>query len=148
MTDPALAQLAEAYGVASRYHDWRGQPVDVTEHTLVAVLRALDVEAGTPDERRHALDELHRSRWRQVLPPTVVQRAGSDGAIVAVHCKHGDPVQLYVECEDGELRADTEQLMVWVEPVEIEGELRGEATFRLPADLPVGWHRLVSIRAG
>src|SRR4051812_18382926 len=144
MADPTLVELAAAYGIATRYDDWRGQPVDVSEKTLVAVLAALDVDARTPDARRLGLDEAHQSRWRQVLPPTVIQRAGRQGAVVAVHCRHGDDVQLRVECEDGTERADIEQLMVWVEPAEVDGVLLGEATFRLPADLPIGWHRLVA----
>src|SRR3954464_11270330 len=148
MADPTLVELAAAYGIATRYDDWRGQPVDVSEETLVAVLAALDVDAGTPDARSLALDEAHQSRWRQVLPPTVIQRAGHEGAVVAVHCRHGDDVALRVDCEDGSQRTDVEQLMVWVEPVEVDGVLRGEATFRLPPDLPVGWHQLVAVTGG
>src|SRR4051812_35490385 len=113
MADPTLVELAAAYGVATRYDDWRGQPVDVSEETLVAVLAALDVDAGTPEARTVALDEAHRSRWRQVLPPTVIQRASREGAVVAVHCRHGDDVHVHVECEDGAERSDIEQLMVW-----------------------------------
>src|SRR3954468_19401655 len=145
MADRTLVELADAHGVATRYDDWRGQPVDVSEETLVAVLAALDVDASTPEARRAELDEARLSRWRQVLPPTVVQRAGRAGAVVGVHCRHGDPVAVHIECEDGSERTDLEQLMVWVEPVEVDGVLRGEATFRLPADLPTGWHRLVAV---
>ena len=148
MTDPVLRELAEAYAVATRYDDWRGRPAEVSDETLVSVLAALDVDASTPDARHRALDEAHLARWRQTLPPTVVQRAPADdvgeGAVVPVHCRHGDDVELFVECEDGSRRADVEQLMVWVEPMSIDGELRGEATFRLPADLPPGWHRLIA----
>src|SRR3954462_9922913 len=38
--------------------------------------------------------------------------------------------------------------MVWVEPAEVDSVLLGEATFRLPADLPIGWHRLVARTGG
>jgi 4-alpha-glucanotransferase len=143
VADPALVELADICGVATRYHDWRGRLVDVREETLIAVLHALGVDAHTPEARRASLDHAHRVRWRQVLPPTVVQRSGS-GAVVAVHCRHGDAVSLLIECEDGTERTDVEQLMHWVEPVEVDGELRGEATFRLPADLPAGWHQLLA----
>ena len=37
---------------------------------------------------------------------------------------------------------DVVQVDRWVEPVEVDGALVGEATFALPADLPTGWHRL------
>jgi 4-alpha-glucanotransferase len=148
MADPALVELAKVARVATQYDDWRGQPVDVSAETLVAVLAALDIDASSADACRAALDQAHEARWRQVLPPTVIQRQGREGAIVAVHCRHGDPVALHIECEDGTQRSDVEQLMLWVEPVEIDGELRGEATFRLPADLPTGWHRLVAVTGG
>jgi 4-alpha-glucanotransferase len=144
MTDATLLELADAYGVATRYDDWRGQPAEVSAETLVAVLAALDVDASTPGACRTALDELHLSRWRQTLPSTVVQRRGGEGAVVAVHCRHGDDVQLEIRCEDGSIRSDLEQLMLWVEPQHVDGQLRGEATFRLPADLPLGWHELVA----
>jgi 4-alpha-glucanotransferase len=32
----------------------------------------------------------------------------------------------------------------WVEPVLVDGILVGEASFRVPADLPLGWHRVVA----
>ncbi|MFL6239253.1 MAG: 4-alpha-glucanotransferase [Actinomycetes bacterium] len=148
MADPALIALATAYGVATRYDDWRGQPVEVSENTLVEVLAALDVDAGTPEARAAALTAHELARWRLVLPATVVQRSGHGGAVVPVHCRHGDDVTLVVSCEDGSERRDIEQVMVWVEPVTVDGELRGEATFRLPADLPTGWHELVATTGG
>ena len=35
-----------------------------------------------------------------------------------------------------------DQVDHWVEPRQVDGELIGEATFALPADLPLGWHKL------
>jgi 4-alpha-glucanotransferase len=32
----------------------------------------------------------------------------------------------------------------WVAPVEVDGVLIGEASFRVPADLPLGWHTVVA----
>jgi 4-alpha-glucanotransferase len=139
-----LVALAEAYDVATEFTDWRGRPAEVPESTVIAVLAALDVDASTPQSRVAALEEARARRWQQVLPPTVVQRAGS-GAVVSVHCTHGDPVELHITLEDGSDLAVREQLMVWVEPVEVDGVLRGEATYRLPADLPLGWHRLTAV---
>ncbi len=144
MADATLVELAGLHGVATRYDDWRGQPVDVSDETLIAVLASLDVDARTPEARDAALQNARMLRWRQVLPPTVVQRNGRGGAVVPVHCRHGDDVHLHVECEDGSTRTDLEQLMLWVEPTLVDGELRGEATFQLPSDLPLGWHRLVA----
>ena len=53
----------------------------------------------------------------------------------------GDPVEVWVELEDGSARR-ADQVDHWVEPREVEGSRIGEATFALPADLPLGYHRL------
>ena len=45
--DDAVRELAAAYGVATDYWDWQGRHVAVATETMVAVLRALDVDAGT-----------------------------------------------------------------------------------------------------
>lgn len=144
--DTVLAELAAQHGVAVEYADWRGRPVTVEAATVVAVLAALGVDAGTAEAADAALRAGRLAAWRETVPPTTVQRLGV-GAVVRAHCRHGDPVRLVVECEDGTERADVEQLMVWVDPVEVDGVLTGEATFRLPVDLPLGWHRLL-VEAG
>ena len=58
-----------------------------------------------------------------------------------MHVPHGEPVAAWVELEDGG-RVDLAQADRWVEPREVDGALVGEATFDLPADLPLGWHTL------
>lgn len=136
-----LAELAAAYGVATGYHDWQGQPVRVAPATLRAVLAALGVAAGTPGAVRAALRNQRLDRWRQLLPPCVVVRVGV-GGWVPVHVPHGDPVEVWVELEGGGERRPTLQQAVWVEPVDVDGVLTGEATFALPPDLPLGWHVL------
>ena len=58
MTDDlnaALAELAAAYGVATEFWDWRGQHTRVPSTTVIAVLAALGVAAGTDAEARAAL---------------------------------------------------------------------------------------------
>ncbi len=76
-----------------------------------------------------------------MLPPTVVGTRGS-ATHVAVHVVHGDPVEVWVELEDGQRRDDVTPQDVWVEPQTIDGVLIGRATLALPADLPLGWHVL------
>lgn len=136
-----LAELAGAYGVATEFTDWRGADRPVPPATVVAVLRAMGVDASTPESARAALAARRLERWRRMLPPCVVTRQDR-AAQVWVHVPHGDPAQLWVQLETGGDRTDTTQLPVWVDPVEVDGSLVGEATFRLPGDLPLGWHRL------
>jgi len=136
-----LAALAAAYGVATEFWDQAGQHQVVQEATVVAVLAALGVDASSPASISAALHERRIRDWRRALPPVYVLRQGDAGQ-VWVHLPHGDHARLWIELEDGGSRSDVGQVDRWVEPVEVDGALVGEATFALPADLPTGWHRL------
>jgi 4-alpha-glucanotransferase len=54
-TDPALASLAAAHGVATWYENWRHERVDVDPDVVIAVLGLLDVDATSPAAIRAAL---------------------------------------------------------------------------------------------
>ena len=60
---PSLVELARRFGIATEYEDWTGRRVLVPEDTLVAVLGALGVAAGTEQERNVALTAQRRSYW-------------------------------------------------------------------------------------
>lgn len=139
MTSPtgALLELARACGVMTEYTDWRGQQVQVEAETIEAVLAAMGVDTADPDLARRRREE---EPWRRMLPPTVVALQG-DAHWVPVHVVDGDPVEVWIELEDGGRRAAT-QVDHWVEPRWVDGVRIGEATFALPADLPLGYHRL------
>ncbi|WP_123027233.1 4-alpha-glucanotransferase [Mycolicibacterium stellerae] len=145
-TPQSLGELARRYGVATEYEDWTGRHVDVPETTLVSVLAALGVPAATEDERVAALASHDRDYWSRALPPTIVARAGSDSSFW-VHVTHGDPVGLWIRLEDGSVRAGMRQLENHTPPHDLEDRLVGEASFELPGDLPLGYHRLY-IQAG
>jgi len=137
---PQLLELAKAYGVQTEFHDWQGKHSPVSRRTVVAVLRGLDVDASTDDGVERALLDVQERPWRQLVPPVVVVRQGA-AAKVPVHVPHGTPVQVWVELEEGGRRV-LEQDDHVVEPRKIDGVEVGEATFTVPADLPLGWHRL------
>jgi 4-alpha-glucanotransferase len=143
MTDlPAsLVDLARRYGVATEYEDWTGRDMPVAESTLVSVLDALGVSAATEDERAAALVSHDRDYWARPLPPTIVARAGSASPFW-VHVTHGDPVGLWLRLEDGSVRTGLRQLENNRAPYDLDGRLVGEASFELPADLPLGYHQL------
>lgn len=136
-----LAALADAYGVATEYADWRGESAAVSQGTLVAVLGALGVDATTPDAVARALDEARLAPWRRQLPPVVVTRYG-EAATVPVRGPEGAPVEAGVEFEDGGAPRDLPRLAAGVEPVEVDGVAVAETPVQLPGDLPLGWHRL------
>ncbi len=139
--DSDLAALAAAYGVATEFWDQGGAHQAVSADTVVAVLAALGVDGSTPEASRAGLEERRLRDWRRTLPPVFVARQG-DAAPCWVHLPHGAGARLWVGLEHGGERHDVSQVDRWVEPVDVDGSLVGEATFALPDDLPTGWHTL------
>ncbi|MCV7289934.1 4-alpha-glucanotransferase [Mycolicibacterium wolinskyi] len=138
---PALLELARRYGVATEYEDWTGQRIEVPESTLVAVLDALGLPASTEQGRAEALAAHDREYWQRSLPPIVLGRAGTPSSFW-VHVTHGDAVDVTLALEDGTERTGLRQLENNRAPYELDDRWIGEATFELPADLPLGYHHL------
>jgi 4-alpha-glucanotransferase len=144
--DAGLAELARRRGVSTEFNDWTGRRVDVSARTLVAVLGALGVPAATAEERAVSLEEDARRYWSRPLPPTIVGRAGVETTFW-VHVTHGEAAHVWVRLEDGTVRSGVRQLDNFTPPYDLDGRLIGEATFALPAELPLGYHR-VHVRSG
>ncbi len=136
-----LAKLANAYGVATEYWDQGGRHHQVSALTVQAVLAAFGVDATTPEACESALEDKRLEHWRRMLPPVFVMRRDSE-AVTWVHVRHGDPVRLWIELEDGGYRHDLTQVDNWTPPQYLDSGPVGEASFRLPGDLPLGWHTL------
>lgn len=136
-----LLELARRHGVAAEFDDWTGRRSAVAESTLVAVLDALGVPAGTEQQRADALTAHDRQYWQRSLPPIVLGRSGAASSFW-VHVTHGDPVDVTLLLEDGTERGGLQQLENNRPPYDLGDRLVGEATFELPADLPLGYHRL------
>ena len=114
----------------------------------MAALGALDVDASTPEAIASARVDVDERPWRRLLPATVVMINGT-GANLMVHVPHGDQVSVWAELEGGTDRWSLPQVDRWVEPRLVDGDLIGEATFWLPAELPIGYHTVArsTIRA-
>ena len=138
---PELRELAREYGVATEYWDQGGTHHRVGGAVLHAVLEALGLDVGSPDAVWNALYERRNAHWRRMLPPVFVMRAGVENQ-VWVHVPHGQTVSSWVDLELGGEAWFLDQVDRWVEPRHVDGQLIGEATMRLPGDLPLGWHRL------
>lgn len=140
--EPELAALAAAHGVATSYVGTDDRTVTVARDTVVKVLAALDVAAGTPTAVRAALEKARDAPWLRLLPPTVVARAGRSAALVARAPAAGVPA-LRVELEAG----GTVELALTAEPSQsrtVEGERYVSWSGATSPDLPPGWHRLVA----
>ncbi len=137
---PALAALADHFGVSREYWDWQGHHVRVPVSTVQALLGALDVDATTEESVDEALIALDEAPWRRMLPAVTVGRVGHELVVIA-HVEHGRSLTVEVLTEDGAV-AGARQVDHHAEPRTVDGSLVGEAAFLLPADLPAGYHRL------
>lgn len=144
--EPSLAELAQRFGVAGEYEDWTGKRVAVERSTLIAVLGSLGVDAETEDSRSAALAQHEREHWRRPLPPTIVGRDDAETSFW-VHVAHGAPADVSIRLEDGSTRGGIRQVENFTPPFELGDKRIGEATFVVPAGLPLGYHR-VHLRSG
>ncbi|VEH06769.1 4-alpha-glucanotransferase [Corynebacterium kutscheri] len=139
----SLRELAAAHNVSWSYTGFGGTQIDVSEDTLVKTLRALGVELGTADmpseeEIRQAIEKRYADEFKRPLPRCIVSVQGHD-YIFPVHVIDGAPADIEVTLEDGSVVVP-EQVENWTAPRTFDGVSYGEASFRLPADLPLGWH--------
>ncbi|WP_324652435.1 4-alpha-glucanotransferase [Georgenia sp. H159] len=141
-----LQRLAAAYGVATDFWDYTGEHRTVPASTIRGVLAALGVVVEAEEDVAAALAAVELAPWRSVLPPSVVVRQGREQRL-PVHLPDGAAVSVHVSLEDGG-RRELEQLPVWVDPRDVDGVRTGQATFAVPADLPLGWHEIVAVVEG
>ncbi len=130
---------------APRFVPFTDRHVPVPTRTIVAVLAALDVVAGTEEAVEAALAEVRERPWHKVLPDVVVTRQGST-PVVPVHVEPDQEVEVWVELEEGGTR-QLERTDRGADPRPVGGRMVGEIGFAVPADLPLGWHTLHA-RAG
>ena len=144
MTQPheALIALADHFGIARHFWDWKGRHVEIPAETITAVLKALDVDASTPERCVEELERLHNERWLRTLPATVVIEE-HEGGQIDVHVPAGSSLTVEVHLEQGAIRG-MQQIDNWEPDREVAGQWRGEASFRIDGDLPTGYHRVVA----
>ncbi len=146
--DPDLAALADAHGVATDYLDAQRRRHDVDPDTVVAVLSAMGVDASTSEAVTAALADHREAPWRHPLPPSVVVRRGAPATLaVPLHVAEGSGIQASVAFEDGTHRA-VGQVSAPTRQRAVAGREKRRRTLRLPADLPLGVHRLTVTTRG
>ena len=139
---PALERLADRFGIAREFWDWKGRYAPIPADTIVRVLAAFDVEASTPEAADAAWERLEDERWRLTLPHCTVAEEGQ-GIHVVVHVPAGSDVRVHVELESGETRPAWQSHNATPDRF-VDGAALGEATFWLGADLPTGYHHVVA----
>lgn len=110
----ALSRLAAAHGVAMAYEGSDRELVSVDDEIVVAVLARLDVDASSAESIQRELQRVESDRVRRPLPATIAVTQGLGRRIGAAG---------RLSLEDGTA-------------IDVDNDL--------PADLPLGWHRLVT----
>lgn len=136
----ALRDLARELGVGTDYQGWDGAHHAVADDTLAAVLRALGHEITDEHDAERIRSARETALWSRMLPPVVVVREDCEST-VAVHVDEGAALVVEAVLEDGSTHA-LAQGRDDTPAREIDGRLRGQATFTIPGGLPLGWHRL------
>ena len=137
-----LHRLARAHGVQTRYTGQDGSEQSVGDETLVRVLAALGVEVDPQGVvgLTTALEDAQDAPWRRVVPPTVAVRRGHRKT-VPVHLAPDAGLTAVVRTEDGQERELVATAPVG-QPRLVDGQERVRHDLEIPADLPLGWHRL------
>ena len=146
LDNAALDELASHFGIATEFWDWKGRHTQISDSAVVTILRALGVDASTPESAAEAAHQVRLRPWRRALPPCVVMEQGQTRAI-NVHVPGGSSAGVSVRTEDGRL-IPLGQIANDEPDRDIDGTWTGEASFMLPADLPLGYHRLVLFNEG
>lgn len=139
----ALRHLAELNRVATSYYGFTGELMQVSEESLLRVLQsmALPVWPGCSNEAIYrAIEHAENLPWTRTLPVCTVVREGQE-ADIYIHVDDGQQVDVWYILEDG-TGGDLLQRDNYVPPQLVNGVLRGRATFLIPGDLPLGYHRV------
>ncbi|MBP8919375.1 MAG: 4-alpha-glucanotransferase, partial [Micropruina sp.] len=100
LSNPHLVELAAEFGIATEFWDWKGRHTDISDETVIAVLAAMEIDAGTPEAAAEAVAELRLRPWRRALPACTVMQQGAPREL-RVHVPDGAWVNVWVRLEDG-----------------------------------------------
>jgi 4-alpha-glucanotransferase len=135
-----LARLADAYGVATSYRDYRGEHRPVPTEVVRLVLAAMGVVTDTPEQVEGAIEERRGAPWRRLVPATSVVIAGQDLS-VALHVPADAVVTAAIVTEEG-AQIPLAEPGPEEDRAEVGDLARVRRRVRLPDDLPLGYHRL------
>lgn len=146
-TTETLDLLARLAGIEDGWWDFYGQWRVVPASTKQVFLRAMGFPVDDPAALQAALAEFDRRPWRRWLGPVAVVERGEEmwaPLTVPAACDR-DVLDWAVTCEDGitlhrgRVQVDTQY---WIEERWLDGALVKRWRLALPADLPLGYHRL------
>ena len=151
MDTTLIERLARLRGIGDAYHDYRGELRHFSLETKKGLLRAMGCNVDEPAALALELSQLEVARWRKFLPPVAAARGARIGIDINVTAREfGSTLAWSVRFEDGSRRngvsstADCPE--IW--RGEVEGSWVTRRHFKLPIDLPAGYHELEAKIAG
>ncbi len=146
MTDDSLlSRLTAAAGIASSYWDLHGHLHQSTPETQRALLKAMGLPAGFPNEAEISLRRLTLpSRENMISPVTVLRAPQATFSLTLPETALDRSLRWEVAQEDGELRRKDVAVssLAPAEAMSIEGLRFIRYGVSLPTDIPFGYHRL------
>lgn len=137
-----LIRLAKLVGVATSYVGMSRDYHEIEDDVLVAVLKALGIDASNDDAIEQSIAAIQRERNIRIIPPTVLHVVGKESK-VEVHGGALDVPEASITLEDGETYAGKiEHEGGNGAAVEVDGGFVCTSYLVLPADLPEGYHTL------
>ncbi|PLS25411.1 4-alpha-glucanotransferase [Bifidobacterium imperatoris] len=127
-----LIKLAKAAGVATSFIDQLGTYTEISDAALVAVLKALDIDASTDEAIEQSIANIEAENSKRLLNPTIVTNYGKP-ATITLNCSADTDVTASVTLEDGGT----------YESIALIPDLNsGQMDLTLDTDLPMGYHTL------
>ena len=137
-----LIRLAKLVGVATSYVGMSRDYHEIEDDVLVAVLKALGIDASNDDAIEQSIAAIQRERNIRIIPPTVLHIVGKKSKI-EVHGGALDVPEASITLEDGETYAGKiEHEGGNGAAVEVDGGFVCTSYLVLPEDLPEGYHTL------
>ena len=147
-----LRELARLYGVQTAYYDVERQRRRATPEVLMVVLQALGAPLASAADVPAALRARRREPWQRMVEPVTVVWQGGETAVELRRAAGGAgaPVDARLTLESDTVRewrwaADA---LVAVDTADVDGQRYVVQRGALPADLPLGYHRLALESAG
>jgi 4-alpha-glucanotransferase len=139
-----LIELARAVGLSTSYVGQNDDYHEIEDEVLVAALKSLGFEASDARQAKITLKTLQDARHRELIEPTVFMTAG-ETSVVPVHAGVWDIPEGKIILENGEeyprslMPASGDGAAAYP----LDDGFVVNAALELPADLPVGYHRLI-----
>ncbi len=147
-----LARLARLAGIETEYWDIFGNHYQVDDEARRRLLAAMGIAADGEDIAAQSLRDLEEAPWRRTVEPVTVLRDALSARVTVTTDDSGDAsaVRWSLHLEDGRVLDGTARgdALTTLAARDIDGVRRLRRELRLPADLPLGYHRLEAEAGG